>query len=564
MTPEELKEMFDREFVEHGSAELGWGQVTVDLDAEGYVEAAMFCRDDPRLACDFFDCLAGVDEREDGFSVVAVLYSTTTRHRVMLRHRCGGGRDRPVAPTLTHVYAGADWHEREAWDMFGIEFDGHAGLLPRILTTENFEGWPLRKDFFLATREAKPWPGIKEPLEVDAEGRPIERERSAEPGAAPGPSALDEAMSEQARRAAGLLDESRVELAGGDDIAPRAPHTTAAGGGATEAHPDEEAAARAERARRKAAERRREKAAARDAAATADRDATVEPPPAPEDVATVATAQDPRVTSPEDRAEGAGPGAVEAARTPSRYDPGEESRTERARRAEEESKADLDHREPGQGGPPGTPPDPELPQAQGTTPTRAGGRGHAEGGGPGSSSARGEQPQPGAEAGEPPTVQRPGEAPVDGGIREVADRAADADGLEGGARPASTTTPPVPAPDEVDDEPTVTDLAGDLHGQASHGPSGPEGVAEVDQPGATGPDVATPPQDEATRSLPGSGSDALSGDTPDTMDPRERAFRDPATTGGNDLDAASSLPEAASRAETPEQSPATETDEEDQ
>ncbi len=87
----------------------------------------------------------------------------THRHGVTLRTLVPGGREKPRVPTLTGVYRGANWHERETYDMFGIEFDGHPGLLPRILTVENFEGWPLRKEFQLASRNVKPWPGAKEP-----------------------------------------------------------------------------------------------------------------------------------------------------------------------------------------------------------------------------------------------------------------------------------------------------------------------------------------------------------------------------------------------------------------
>jgi NADH-quinone oxidoreductase subunit D len=86
--------------------------------------------------------------------------------------------------------------ERETWDMFGIEFDGHPQLEPRILTVENFEGWPLRKDFHLASRVAKPWPGVKEPAELDEDGNVIERVPGI--GDAPGPYVLDEAMAAQA------------------------------------------------------------------------------------------------------------------------------------------------------------------------------------------------------------------------------------------------------------------------------------------------------------------------------------------------------------------------------
>jgi NADH:ubiquinone oxidoreductase subunit C len=173
--------------------------LTIHVDAEGYAEAARVLKEDERLAFDMFDCLVGVDAREEGFDVIAILYSVEVGARVCLRHRCEGGRTEPVAPTLTHLYRGAVFHERETWDMFGIEFPGHPGLAPRILTTENFEGWPLRKDFHLASREAKPWPGVKEPAELDEEGNVIERVPG--PGDAPGPMALDEAMAKQAKLA---------------------------------------------------------------------------------------------------------------------------------------------------------------------------------------------------------------------------------------------------------------------------------------------------------------------------------------------------------------------------
>jgi NADH-quinone oxidoreductase subunit C len=71
-------------------------------------------------------------------------------------------------PTWTRVYAGADWHEREAWEMFGITFLGHPGLR-NIYLPSDFEGNPLRKDFPLLARMVKPWPGI-----VDVEQFPAE------------------------------------------------------------------------------------------------------------------------------------------------------------------------------------------------------------------------------------------------------------------------------------------------------------------------------------------------------------------------------------------------------
>lgn len=172
---------------------------TVHVDAEGYARAAELLSEEPRLGFTMFDCLFGIDAREEGFDVVAILYAPEFGRRVCLRHRCEGGREAPVAPSLTDLYEGANWMERETWDMFGIEFEGHPRLEPRLLTVESFEGHPLRKDFPLASREAKPWPGVKEPAELDDDGNVIVRVPG--PGDAPGPMDLDEAMAEQARRA---------------------------------------------------------------------------------------------------------------------------------------------------------------------------------------------------------------------------------------------------------------------------------------------------------------------------------------------------------------------------
>ena len=78
-----------------------------------------------------------------------------------------------TAPSWVPVYPGADWHEREAWEMFGIGFNGHPGLRHIYLPGE-FEGNPLRKDYPLLARRVKPWPGI-----VDVELMPDETDRDA-------------------------------------------------------------------------------------------------------------------------------------------------------------------------------------------------------------------------------------------------------------------------------------------------------------------------------------------------------------------------------------------------
>jgi NADH-quinone oxidoreductase subunit C len=85
----------------------------------------------------------------------------------------------PEMPSWVGVYAGANWHEREAWEMFGIRFAGHPDLRHLYLPSD-FEGHPLRKDFPLLARMVKPWPGI-----VDVEPMPAELDDAESEGAAP-------------------------------------------------------------------------------------------------------------------------------------------------------------------------------------------------------------------------------------------------------------------------------------------------------------------------------------------------------------------------------------------
>jgi NADH-quinone oxidoreductase subunit C len=184
---------------------------TIQVAPSAWVEAARRCRDEGLLRFDLFDSLFGIDAGEDGFDVVAILYSTSTGNRLCLRTRCEGGRDTPQLDSLAGVYRGANWMERETWDMYGIDFPGHPGLAPRILTVENFEGWPLRKDFPLTSRIVKPWPGVKEPAELDDEGNVIEREVGV--GDAPGPYELDKAMAEQALARRGRLEARAAKAA---------------------------------------------------------------------------------------------------------------------------------------------------------------------------------------------------------------------------------------------------------------------------------------------------------------------------------------------------------------
>lgn len=150
----------------------GYARATVDVPAARWRDALRAARDDAELSCDFFDWLSAVDELAGGFDVVAHLWSTTHRHGILLRTRVP--REPAEVASVVDVYPGAAWHERETYEMFGIGFAGHDGLRPLLLPPE-FEGHPLRKEFVLASRVAKPWPGAKEPGESEAGGgrRPI-------------------------------------------------------------------------------------------------------------------------------------------------------------------------------------------------------------------------------------------------------------------------------------------------------------------------------------------------------------------------------------------------------
>jgi NADH-quinone oxidoreductase subunit C len=134
------------------------GHAVATVAASRYREICEFLRDEPEMDFDFFDFLTAVDERPrgGGFTVVTHVYSTRRVQNARLKVRCDG--ERPTCPSIHDVWAGANWFERETWELFGIEFDGHPHLVKLVLP-EQFEGYPLRKDFPLMSREAKPWPG---------------------------------------------------------------------------------------------------------------------------------------------------------------------------------------------------------------------------------------------------------------------------------------------------------------------------------------------------------------------------------------------------------------------
>ena len=199
----EVEELLSRAQEELGDAIVEhapvFGDVVVRVRPDAWRHAAEVCKQ--QLECDFLSFVSGIDwmpmppvadegsgdtsapvqprEQTYGaagsvgrFQVFAVVESTRRKGwRVILKTDVG---DDLRVESWVSVYPGADWHEREAWEMYGFVFDGHPSLRHIYLPSE-FEGHPLRKDYPLLAREVKPWPGL-----VDVEPMPGDDEEEKE------------------------------------------------------------------------------------------------------------------------------------------------------------------------------------------------------------------------------------------------------------------------------------------------------------------------------------------------------------------------------------------------
>lgn len=170
-----------------------FGDLVVRVQVDAWRAAAEVAKGD--LHCDYLSFLAGIDwlpapptgdavggdtsspaqpqemtfgvaGSEGRFQLIASVASTARHHRIIFKTDLDEAN--PQAPTWVPVYPGADWHERECWEMFGVGFPDHPHVRHLYLPAE-FEGHPLRKDFPLLAREVKPWPGL-----VDVELMPGE------------------------------------------------------------------------------------------------------------------------------------------------------------------------------------------------------------------------------------------------------------------------------------------------------------------------------------------------------------------------------------------------------
>jgi NADH-quinone oxidoreductase subunit C len=187
---EQLSAALGDSVVDHAES---FGNLVVRVRRDAWRRAAEVARTD--LDCDFLSFVSAIDwqpapkvEGDEGgdtsapvqptemtfgtagsegrFQVFAHVASSRKHHGVTLKADLSD--DAPRVESWVSVYAGADWHERECWEMYGVTFDGHPSLRHLYLPGE-FEGHPLRKDFPLLARDVKPWPGL-----VDVEPMPGE------------------------------------------------------------------------------------------------------------------------------------------------------------------------------------------------------------------------------------------------------------------------------------------------------------------------------------------------------------------------------------------------------
>ena len=131
------------ELVPSATFEEGGEWITMLIEPAGWEEVARLLRWAEGLELDYLFCVTAVDWKTH-FMMVYHLTSTVHRHTVVVKAKLD--RERPVIRTVAEIWRTAEFHEREAFDLMGVEFTGHPDLR-RLFMTDEWRGWPLRKDY---------------------------------------------------------------------------------------------------------------------------------------------------------------------------------------------------------------------------------------------------------------------------------------------------------------------------------------------------------------------------------------------------------------------------------
>ena len=141
----EVKSLIDGQFPNTLIENENLAGLQIEIDGKSWEKLSRFLKDDPRLLFDQLECITGIDTGSEG-----PLQSRYNLHSMELRHKVeiviSHDRKNPKVSSVEQVWRIADWFERETYDMFGIEYVGHRDLR-RILCPDDWEGWPLRKDY---------------------------------------------------------------------------------------------------------------------------------------------------------------------------------------------------------------------------------------------------------------------------------------------------------------------------------------------------------------------------------------------------------------------------------
>ena len=160
MKPEEIYEALTAQF---GEIILGLdtelaGDPSINVASASIADVCQYLAETDTLAFDSLMCLSGADlsAKDEELAIIYHIYAMQHRHSVVLKTTVP--KTDPHLPSVSHIWKTADWHEREAYDLYGIFFEGHNDLR-RILLPDDWEGYPLRKDY----KEPEVYRGMRVP-----------------------------------------------------------------------------------------------------------------------------------------------------------------------------------------------------------------------------------------------------------------------------------------------------------------------------------------------------------------------------------------------------------------